>query len=447
MSSARSTIGIRLKITTYFDERQYVHATVRIDMESVLTLDDARLSGRTVLVRVDINSPLDPETKAFLDDSRLRAILPTLRRLADSKVVLLAHQSRPGKADFTDMSAHADQLSRLLGRQITFVPDVCGDIAIEAIQTMKQGEMILLDNVRGWPEENNLKKAGIDELHESTIVQRLSSVVDAYVNDAFAASHRNSPTLSGFAKSLPCFAGELMASEIKALNTAIVNPPKPYVAILGGAKCDDSLKIALNLLNRNVADTVVPVGVVGNLILWAAGHKIGSGNEAFIRNSLGEDFDSTFQDAILCIEKFRENLLLPVDLAIEIDDRRVAISLEELPTNGPIYDIGIATLQALYPVIRNAGCVLWNGPASYFEKENFAFGTIEILNMICESDAFTIVGGGHTSALVSQRNLVDSVDHNSTGGGACLTMLAGDAMPVIDSLIISANQFRDQINL
>ena len=115
-----------------------------------------------------------------------------------------------------------------------------------------------------------------------------------------------------------------------------------------------------------------------------------------------------------------------------------------MPTSAPIYDVGIASLQALYPVIRNAGCVLWNGPASYFEKENFAFGTIEILNMICESDAFTIVGGGHTSALVSQKNLVDKVDHNSTGGGACLTMLAGDTMPVIESLRVSAQIFGDK---
>ena len=260
------------------NERQYVHGPCRIIMESVLTLDNARLSGRTVLVRVDINSPLHPVTKAFLDDSRLRATLPTLRRLADSKIVLLAHQSRPGKSDFTDLSAHADQLGRLLGRQISFVPDVCGDIAIQAIQNMKQGDMILLDNVRGWHEENNLKKAGIDDLNDSEIVQKLSSVADAYVNDAFAAAHRNSPTLSGFSKSLPCFAGVLMATEINALTTALTSPPKPYVAILGGAKCDDSLRIALNLLNRDLADIIAPVGVVGNLMLWAEGHSIGQGN-------------------------------------------------------------------------------------------------------------------------------------------------------------------------
>ena len=415
-------------------------------MKSVLTLDDARLSGRTVLVRVDINSPLHPETKVFLDDSRLRAILPTLRRLADAKVVLLAHQSRPGKADFTDMSYHADLLSRLLGREITFVPDVCEEVAMDAIRSMEQGQMILLDNVRGWSEENDLKNAGINELHESTIVKNLSSVVDAYVTDAFAAAHRNSPTLSGFAKSLPCFAGELMAAEIHALSTAVENPPKPYVAILGGAKCDDSLRIAKNLLSRDVADTIVPVGVVGNLMLWAAGHSIGEGNENFIRSSLGESFDSTFEDAMRCFNEYENQLILPRDLAIESEGRRIAISLDELPTKYPIYDIGISTLQSIHKVLREAGCILWNGPASYFEKEGFAFGTIEILNMICESEAFSIIGGGHTSALVSQRKMGDKVNHNSTGGGACLTMLAGDPMPVIESLMISAELYRDNLD-
>ena len=414
-------------------------------MAGVLTLDMVRLTGKVVLVRVDINSPLHPETKVFLDDSRLRAILPTLKRLADSKVVILAHQSRPGLADFTDMSAHADLLGRLLGRHIRFVPDVCGDVALDEIRSMNQGDMILLDNVRGWSEENDLKKADFNALHESEIVQHLSSVADAYVTDAFAAAHRNSPTLSGFASSLPCFAGDLMSVEIHALSKAVNNPPKPYVVILGGAKCDDSLKIALNLLDQGVADTIVPVGVVGNLMLWAAGYRLGQGNESFIQNSLGDAFDSTFQDATRCIEEFREQILLPVDLAVEIDGRRVAISLEELPSSAPIYDIGISTLQSLHSVIRNAGCILWNGPASYFEKEQFAFGTIEVLNMICESNAFTIIGGGHTSALISQRKMVHRVNHNSTGGGACLTMLAGEPMPVIASLELSASLFESQL--
>ena len=176
-------------------------------MGSVLTLADAGLAGKRVLLRVDVNSPLDPVTKDFLDDSRLRGILPTLRRLASSRVIILAHQSRPGKVDFTNMYAHSDLLSRLLGRPITFIPDVCGDLAQESIANMRQGDMLFLDNVRGHPDEMGMKKSEFSELHESEIVQNLAPLVDAYVFDAFAAAHRNSPTLSGFGKALPCFAG------------------------------------------------------------------------------------------------------------------------------------------------------------------------------------------------------------------------------------------------
>ena len=216
-------------------------------MGSVLTLADAGLAGKRVLLRVDVNSPLHPETKAFLDDSRLRGILPTLQRLASARVIILAHQSRPGKIDFTNMDAHSDMMGRLLGRKITFVPDVCGEIAQETIRNMAAGDMLFLNNVREHVDEMGIKKATFDELHESEIVQNLAPLLDAYGNDACAASHRNSPSLSGFGKALPCFAGELMAKEIKALKMATESPQKPYTAILGGVKCDDSLDIALNL--------------------------------------------------------------------------------------------------------------------------------------------------------------------------------------------------------
>ena len=308
-------------------------------MGSVLTLADAGLAGKRVLLRVDVNSPLHPDTKAFLDDSRLRGILPTLQRLASSRVIILAHQSRPGKIDFTNMYAHSDLLSRLLGRKITFVPDVCGEIAEEAIRNMAAGDMLFLNNVRGHEDEMGMKKADFEQLHESEIVQKLAPLVDAYVNDAFAASHRNSPSLSGFGKALPCFAGELMAKEIKALKMATESPPKPYTVILGGVKCDDSLDIALNLCERGVADTVVFVGAVGNLMLWADGNKIGTGNEAFLRKELGDAFDSTMVMANKLLAEHNQRLLLPLDVAAEIDGERVDLPVEQLPPSGPLFDI------------------------------------------------------------------------------------------------------------
>jgi phosphoglycerate kinase len=291
-------------------------------------------------------------------------------------------------------------------------------------------------------DENSMKKASLEETAQSEIVRKLSSVIDVYVTDAFAASHRNSPSLTGFYDSVPCIAGHLMSKEISNLQIAVNDPPRPYIAILGGTKCDDSLKVAKNLIDKEIIDTIPVVGVVGNMMLWASGVDIGEGNKSFIRNALGDDFQDTWALAELLYENHKEFFLLPSDVAVEVDGNRVAMNVSELPTKYPIYDIGISTLQEIRPLMINAGCILWNGPASYFELPGFAFGTIEILNMCTESSSVTIVGGGHTSSLVSNRGVTDSVTHNSTGGGACLTMLSGGSMPVIESLNKSNDKFR-----
>ena len=410
-------------------------------MTSFQTLDDADLVGKTVLVRVDVNSPLNPVTNEFLDDSRLRAIMPTLRRLGSSKVVLLSHQSRPGKSDFTSMERHAELMGVLLGRIVKFVPDICGDVALTAIREMNNGDMLFLDNVRGWDEEISMKKASLDELGASEIVQKLSSVADIFVYDAFACAHRNSPTISGFGSVLPSYAGILIQNEIEALNFAVINPPRPYTVILGGIKCDDSLDIACNLLKREIVDNIVPVGIVGNLMLWASGIGLGNTNQSFIQDSLGDAFERTWEMATWIVKNHQDKLILPTDLAIEVEEERVAILVQDLPTEYPIYDLGIDTLMKISPVIMNAKCILWNGPASYFEKPKFAFGTIEILNTCVETDAFVIVCGGHTGTLVNQRGAGEKGGHNSTGGGSCLTFLAGKRMPAIEALEKSAQKF------
>jgi phosphoglycerate kinase len=412
-----------------------------VNVSDVLTLDDVRLGGKVVLYRVDVNSPLEPSTGAFLDDSRLRAILPTLRSLQNSKIVMIGHQSRPGKNDFTNMSQHADRISRLIGKNVHFVPDICGDAATEAIQNLKIGEILFLDNIRMHDDENSMKRASPEETASSEIVQKLAPLIDVYVTDAFAAAHRNSPSLAGFSEIVPCIAGRLMATEIDNLQTAVNDPPRPYIAVLGGTKCDDSLRVAKNLIDKGIIDTIPVVGVVGNMMLWASGIDIGECNKSFIRNTLGDDFEETWEMAIYLSETHPEYFLLPTDVAVEVDGNRVAMNIDKLPTEYPIYDIGIGTLMKIRPLMINAGCILWNGPASYFELPGFAFGTIEILNMCTESSAVTIVGGGHTSSLVSNRGVVDQITHNSTGGGACLTMLSGGFMPVIDSLVRSHNKF------
>ena len=408
----------------------------------VLSLDDVSLDGKVVLLRVDVNSPMNPENMEFLDDRRFTEFLPTLDDLSSSKVVIISHQSRPGKLDFTSTEPHSKLLSILTERKVDFVPDVCGESAIQAIKSMEDGDVLFLNNVRMLDEENSMKKASQQELAKSEIVRKLSSVADAYVTDAFATAHRSSPSLTGFTNEIPCIAGRLMKREINALRTAVYDPPRPYVAILGGIKCDDSLRVARNLIQNGSIDRIAMVGVVGNLMLWASGHDIGEGNREFIRKSLGEAFDETWQDSQKLVSEYQSLLFLPSDLAIEDGGTRKNIGLDDLPTNFPIYDIGIDTMMRLRPLLMEANCLLWNGPASYFEKSEFAYGTVEIMNMFTEATGVTIVGGGHTSALFNQRGKADQVSHNSTGGGSVLTMLSGGIMPVFESLEASEYKFR-----
>lgn len=412
-------------------------------MQGVLSLDAYDLEGQTVLYRVDVNSPLNPIDKTLLDDSRLRTIKPTLQLLSKSKVVILAHQSRPGKDDFSDMSQHSARLSQIINRDIMFIQDICSDSTIDKIRDMKNGDILFLDNMRIHSEEYSKKYENWQNTEESEIVTKLSSVADLYVTDAFAAAHRKSPTLTGFTTKLPCIPGNLMMSELSNLRTAIDNPPRPYLAILGGAKADDSLRVALNLIQKNIIDKIAFVGVVGNLMIWANGYDIGNRNKDFITNSIGDAFDETWVMAQKLVKQYPDLLILPTDIAVEINEERVPMQLDELPTEYPIYDVGLQSLMNLRPIILNSKCILWNGPASFFEKPGFAFGTIEILNMCIETEALTIIGGGHTSALVSSRGVVDKVTHNSTGGGSTMCLLSGENMPVIESLIKSATIFSD----
>ncbi|MBP72330.1 MAG: phosphoglycerate kinase [Euryarchaeota archaeon] len=404
------------------------------DVEGVLTLEDVDLEGRTVLYRVDVNSPLEPSSGRLLDDGRLRGVVPTLQALETSKVVILGHQSRPGKSDFTSMSKHCERLSNILGRPIKFVPDVSGDKAIEEIEKMSDGEIIFLDNVRGNEEEYGVKYSSNKDTENTDIVTRLSAVSDVFVTDAFAAAHRRSPTLTGFTNSIPCIAGILMEKEMRSLRKALKDPPSPYLAILGGAKCDDSVRVALNLISKGEVDRIAFVGVTGNLMLWIDGNDIGERNRGFIRNTLGDDFEIAWEMAERILSEHPEKAFLPLDLAVESDGRRTPLSINDLPTEDPIYDVGLETLRALKPLVEDARCILWNGPASYFELPEFAFGTIEILNMCTETDAMTIIGGGHTSALVNSRGAANLVSHNSTGGGSTMSFLSGEPMPVIASL-------------
>ena len=414
-------------------------------MAKVLTLDEVDLDGRIVLVRVDINSPLDPETNVFLDDTRMRRILPTLNRLSKSKVILLAHQSRPGKKDFTSTLGHARELGRLLGRNVKWVDDIYGKKALTAIESLEDGEILMLNNVRMDDEENNTK-GDFDIMAGTQMVQNLSLIADAFVNDAFACAHRSSPSIVGFTNTLPCIAGELMNYELSKLGQALDNPKRPCIAVLGGIKVDDSVIVADNMLRGGTCDHIWVTGGVANLFLYISGIDIGDMNVDFLKGELGKSWDKTVAKASKLLVDFPECIIMPSDVALHMTGNRVDHPIQNLPIDGQIFDLGITSIRALSKAIKSAGTIILNGPAGVFEQTDFALGTVEMLNACAEGDGYAVMGGGHTATLVSQRGLANKMGHVSTGGGACLDLLAGRVLPGVASLEESAKQFRFSIS-
>jgi len=415
-------------------------------MTGVLTLDDVNLDGRTVLLRVDINSPLDPDTKAFLDINRIKMVVPTLNRLTKAKVVILAHQSRPGKRDFTSTHGHSRELARLLGRQVKWVEDIHGDAALKAIGELQPGEVLMLDNVRNDEQELSMKKDSFDSLAGSQLVSRLSGVVDAFVNDAFACAHRNSPSITGFTHVLPCIAGVLMEHELSKLNQALEEPKRPCIAVLGGIKVDDSILVADNMLRNEICDQIWVTGGVANLFLEASGVDIGDCNHDFLYNELGDAWNPAMEKARHLWDDFSDKIMLPKDVAADISGNRVDLRIDELPIEAPIFDLGLESIRILSKAIKEAGTIILNGPAGVFEMPEFALGTIEMLNACAESDGYALMGGGHTATLVTQRGLADRMGHVSTGGGACLDLLAGRMLPALASLKASASRFEMSVH-
>lgn len=414
-------------------------------MARVLTLNNVNVENKTVLVRVDINSPLDPITKQFLDDTRIRAIIPTINRLAKSKTVILAHQSRRGKNDFTSTLGHSRELGRLIGRAVKWVDDIHGEKAMHAIENMNNGDILMLNNVRYDDEENNTT-GDFSTMAETKLVQRLSGIIDLYVNDAFACSHRNCPSIVGFTNTVPCVAGELMSKEINGLDRALEKPIRPCIAVVGGIKVEDSISVADNMLRKGIADEVWATGGVANLLLEYAGVDIGEINHKFLVNELKDRYHYTVEIAKGILADFGERVHLPIDLAANIEDNRVDLDIADLPVDAPIFDIGIKSTLQLSSAIKRAGTVILNGPAGVFEMTDFAFGTVEMLNSCAETSGYVVVGGGHTASMIVKRGLSDRMGHLSTGGGACLNYLAGRVLPGIASLEYSAKLYGLEIS-
>lgn len=400
-----------------------------------LTIDDIDIKGKTILCRLDLNSPMDPNG-VILDDSRFRSHILTLKELEDSKVVILSHQSRPGKSDFTTMEPHARQLSKLLKRNIIYIDDIFGSHAIETIRKMKTGEIILLENTRFYSEES-LERPPKD--HKKThMVRRLAAVSNIFLNDAFSVSHRSHLSVTGFTDVLPSIAGRIMEKEIDSLNRGMSCSERTCIYVLGGTKVDDSIKVTKNVLERGCADRVLVTGVVANVFLAASGVNIGTPNLNFIDK---QGYLPQIEIARELLRRFPNKIGLPIDVALNKGDERIEEKVEYLNPDIPIHDIGIETMVKFSQEISSARTVVMNGPAGVFENETFALGTHELIKAGAKS-GFSVIGGGHIAAAAEQMGISSKFSHVSTGGGACIDFLAGEKLPGIEALKDAAAKYR-----
>ncbi len=404
-------------------------------MKDYLTLDDFPIDNQRILVRVDINSPMDPDGK-ILDDKRFRGHLPTLRDLEDARVVLMAHQSRAGKKDFTTLDAHARRFSQLLHREVTYVDDIFGSHARESIKAMKPGDVILLENTRFYSEENINRPP--EDHAKSHMVKQLYPLFDFFVNDAFAVSHRSHLSVVGFTEVLPSAAGRLMEKEIESLDTGVRGNEHPSIFVLGGTKADDSIKVIQNVFNRGGVDQVLVTGVVATVFQMAAGVNVGEKNREFVA---GLDYSELVSIAKDLLDKNPGKIVVPQDVALDKEGERLDVAMEKVPPDLQIADIGLETIVDFSKKIKEAKIVVLNGTAGIFEKEKFALGTAEILKAATES-GFSIAGGGHTSAAIEELGLESKFSHVSTGGGASISYLSGDLLPGIEALKKAAARYR-----
>ena len=401
-------------------------------MPKFLTLDDFNFKDKVAIVRVDFNSPIDPKTKKILDDTRIRAHgQTTIKELMErgAKVVILAHQGRPGEPDFTPLKQHAEILSKVLKKPVKYVDDIFGEKAQKAIKELKSGEVLVLENVRMYPKERD---KGTPEEHAKTeFIQKLAPLADVFVNDAFSAAHRAHVSIVGFTAVLPSAAGRIMERELKSLSKVLENPEKPCIFILGGAKADDSLEISKYVLDNAIADNVLTGGVVGQVFLAAKDVDLGEPNMNFLKE---KELTSLIPGIKELIKKYSDKVKTPKDVAVEVNGERKEVLVEELPTRYPIFDIGTKTVEKYKGIVKDAKSIVVSGPLGVFEKADFSYGTREILGAIANSKAFSLAGGGHTVAALKEFGLKDKISYISIAGGALTEFLMGKKLPGVAAL-------------
>jgi phosphoglycerate kinase len=383
------------------------------------TLRDIEVGGKRVLMRVDFNVPLDKSTNEITDDNRIRAALPSIKYLIDNKarVLLCSHLGRP-KGTVTpklSLAPVAKRLSKLLGQPVGLAEDCVGPRAADPGSALKDGEVLLLENLRFHPEE---------EKNDPDFAKALASLAEVYVNDAFGSAHRAHASTAGVAAHLPAVAGFLMEKELRFLGQALADPPRPFAMIVGGAKVSDKITMLESILPK--VDVLIIGGGMANTFLKGHGYDVGA--------SKVEDDQLDYAKTLIVMAEAKDiPLLLPSDAIaaerFEADSPNLTVPVDSVPDNWMILDIGPETIRQFSSQLKACRTVVWNGPMGVFEFPAFAEGTRSIASLLAELDAVTIIGGGDSAAAVEEQGLSDKMTHVSTGGGASLEFLEGKTLP------------------
>lgn len=403
-----------------------------------LTLDDFDYRGKTVLLRVDINSPIDPKTKKITNENRIVQSLPTIQALVNkgAKLVIIAHQGDTlDYQNLISLPEHAEKLSQKLGQEVQFIDDVAGPAAREKIKRLKAGGILLLDNLRYLTEEVSTFEEAVkltpEEMGHTYLVRNLAPLFDYYVNDAFAAAHRNAPSLVAFQELLPSAAGILYDKEVTALTALLENPKRPCVFLLGGAKISDAFSMMKKVLAEGAADCVLTSGITGQVMHLALGKKLGSPSEKFITDRGLAKFVAPARDYL---KDYPDKLRIPLDFGIDDGGRRREITAEELPSDGLIVDIGPRTVAEYGKILRQAGTIFVNGPAGVYEQEIGAYGTRALWQTVGDAGGYSVIGGGDTVASATLLGDLSKIDHVCTGGGALIRFLSGAKLPLVEAM-------------
>ncbi len=385
------------------------------------TIKDIQFKGKRTIVRVDFNVPLDKSLN-ITDDTRIRAAVPTLKHIIEQggRLIIMSHLGRPkgGPDPKYTLKSVLKRLEELLGRKVAFASDCIGEEAEKMAKSLKDGEVLLLENLRFHAEE---------EKNEPGFAKKLAGLAEIYVSDAFGTAHRAHASTAGVADTLPAYAGFLMEKEITYLNKVTQNPERPFVAIMGGAKVSDKIKVIENLLKK--VDALLIGGGMAFTFIKAMGHEIGK--------SLCEaDQLETAKKIMASAKSAGKTLLLPVDVvcAPEIKEGVAVktVDVKAMPADQLGLDIGPKTVELFTAELKKAHTVLWNGPMGVFETKPFDVGTRKVAEALTTLKATTVVGGGDSVAAIEQMGAADKVSHVSTGGGACLEYLEGLVLPGIE---------------